>query len=152
MASYKGLYKVKNSSKYKGDVKNVIYRSLLERSYMVKLDNADNVLQWSSEEIIIPYMSPLDNRMHRYFMDFYVKYKEKDGTIKEILVEIKPDSQTRPPKEPSRKTKRYFRQVTTWLVNEAKWNAADAYCKKNGLEFKIITEKELRPYGNKKRK
>ena len=100
--SYKGKFKPKNPKKYKGNPTNIIYRSLLERRFMVYLDNTPAVLKWSSEEIIIPYVSPLDNRVHRYFPDFYMKYKNSSGQIVEDLIEVKPFKQTSPP-NPKRK-------------------------------------------------
>ena len=151
--AYKGKFSPKNPKKYKGDVKNIVYRSLLERSYMVKLDANETILQWSSEEVIIPYISPLDNRYHRYFTDFWIKYIcGKTGKIKEAIVEIKPDSQTRPPKPSKKKTQRYLKEVQTWLVNDAKWKAALKWCEQNNAEFQLITEKELKPYKKRIRK
>ena len=95
--SYRGKFKPKNPKKYLGNPTNIIYRSLLERRFMVYLDNTPAVLKWSSEEIIIPYVSPLDNRVHRYFPDFYMKYKNSTGLVVEDLIEVKPSRQTKPP-------------------------------------------------------
>jgi hypothetical protein len=145
--SYKGRFKPKNYKKYKGDPTNVIYRSLLERRFMVYCDLNSNVLEWSSEEVVVPYVSPLDNRIHRYFVDFWMKYRDRDGNIKSVLIEVKPHSQTSPPKKketPNGKpTRRFLNEVATWGVNQAKWNAATEYCKDRNWEFKIITEKHL---------
>jgi hypothetical protein len=101
------------------------------------------VIQWSSEEVIIPYVSPIDNRYHRYFMDFYMKRKNKEGKVEEILIEVKPFAQTKPPTVQNKATKRYITEVQTWGVNSAKWKAAQEYCKDRGWQFQIITEKEL---------
>ena len=95
--SYKGKFRPKNPKKYKGNPTNIIYRSLLERRFMVYLDNTPAVLKWSSEEIIIPYVSPIDNRVHRYFPDFYMKFKNKSNITVEQLIEIKPSKHTKPP-------------------------------------------------------
>ena len=95
--SYKGKFRPKNPNKYKGNPSNIIYRSLLERRFMVYLDNNPSVLKWGSEEIIIPYVSPVDNRLHRYFPDFYMKYRNSQGMIVEELIEVKPFSQCSPP-------------------------------------------------------
>ena len=150
--AYKGRFKPKNPEKYVGDYTNIIYRSLLERSYMVKLDENPKVLQWKSEEVIIPYISPLDNERHRYFPDFWIKYIDEEGITKTALIEIKPKSQTKEPKPQSKKTQKYIREVTTWLINNAKWNAAINWCKLNNSEFHILTEEDIRPYkGNKYR-
>jgi hypothetical protein len=111
----------------------------------VWLDTAVNVLEWSSEEKIIPYISPVDNRHHRYFVDFFAKVRAKDGTIKAYLIEVKPFKQTQEPQKKKRVTKQYITEVTTWAVNQAKFKAATEYCKDRGWEFKILTEKDLFP-------
>ena len=102
--AYKGQYKPTNPSKYRGNVHNVIYRSLWERKFMVYCDRTVSVIEWGSEEIVVPYKSPWDGRIHRYFPDFYCKIKQHDGTIKKLVIEVKPKKQTKPPKEPQRKT------------------------------------------------
>ena len=146
--SYKGRFKPKNYQKYKGDPTNVIYRSLLERKFMVYCDTNSSILEWSSEEIVVPYKSPIDNRWHRYFVDFYIKYKTNTGEIKSALIEIKPHIQTQPPKRkdtPTGKpTRRFLNEVATWGVNQAKWKAANEFCEDRKWEFKIITDKDLR--------
>lgn len=143
MKTYKGRFKPKNPSKYKGDPTNIIYRSLWERKLMVHLDENQSVIQWSSEEIAIPYRSPLDNRIHRYFPDFYVKAIDADGKFKEMLLEVKPKKETREPAKKKRVTKQYINEVTTWGKNQAKWSAATDYCSDRGWEFKLITEDHL---------
>lgn len=107
------------------------------------LDEKDEVLKWSSEELAIPYISPVDNRKHRYFPDFKATIRSQDGTIKTYLIEVKPYKQTKEPKPQKRKTKQYITEVVTWGVNSAKWEAARNYCAAKGWEFMIITEKEL---------
>lgn len=141
--AYSGKFSPKNVNKYLGDPTNIIWRSLWERRVMVHLDDNPNVVGWSNEEIIIPYISPVDNNWHRYFPDFFVKIKNKDNQIESILIEVKPKSQTEPPKNPGRVTKRYITEVMTWGVNEAKWKAASEYCKDRNWKFTIITEKQL---------
>jgi hypothetical protein len=144
--AYRGKFKPKNYQKYAGDPTNIVYRSLLERRFMVYCDNNPSILEWSSEEVVIPYYSPIDRKWHRYFVDFYIKYKDSNGNIKKNLIEIKPSSQTKPPNKPessSKPTRRYLNEVMTWGVNQAKWKAAVEYCKDKNFEFKIITEKEL---------
>ena len=138
-----GFFKPKYPKKYIGDPTNIVYRSGWEKRVMQTLDENINVLRWASEEVIIPYVSPIDNRPHRYFPDFYVETKHPDGSIKKMLLEVKPKAQTKPPATPKRKTKRYITEVMTWGVNEAKWKAAEEYCKDKGWEFRIITEAEL---------
>lgn len=154
MRSHKGIYKPKNPAKYRGNVNNIVYRSLLERTMMVYFDATPSVEWWSSEELIIPYISPLDNRQHKYYLDFVICIKKADGTIEEVLIEVKPDAQTREPTikqtKTGKHTRRYIKEVSTWLVNKAKWEATEAYCAANNKTFKILTEKTIRPYnGNK---
>ena len=143
MNTYKGYYKPKNPSKYLGDPTNIVYRSSWERQCMLYFDRNDNVVKWGSEEIVIPYRSPLDRRVHRYFVDFIIKVRTTKGELETHLIEVKPYKQTKPPKIPSRKTKRYLNEVTTYLVNEAKWKAANEYCEDRRWKFQIITENEL---------
>lgn len=141
--AYQGKFKPKYPEKYKGNPTNIIYRSLWELRFMRFCDIDSRVIQWSSEEIIIPYRSPIDRRLHRYFPDFLVKMKKADGNINTILIEIKPAVQTKEPQKQSKVTKRYLNEVFTWGVNQAKWKAAEEYCKDRNWEFKIFTEKEL---------
>ena len=142
--AYKGRYNPQHPKKYKGDHHNIIYRSLWERKFMVYCDTSDNIIEWGSEEIIIPYLSPWDGRMHRYFPDFYIKVRQHDGSIKKFIIEVKPKKQCSPPdKSPKRKTKKWFKEVKTWGVNSAKWKYASNWCENNNMEFKILTEDHL---------
>ncbi len=141
--SYKGRYSPSYPRKYKGNPSNIIYRSLWERKFMVYCDLNQNILEWGSEEIVIPYRSPIDNRVHRYFPDFYVKLKETTGKTKKYIIEVKPKRQTKPPSRPKRQTKGYLREVYEYARNQAKWEAASDYCKDRLYEFKIMTEDEL---------
>tara|TARA_B100000965_G_scaffold214485_1_gene179332 strand:- start:6942 stop:7268 length:327 start_codon:yes stop_codon:yes gene_type:complete len=102
-----------------------------------------NILEWGSEEIAIPYRSPVDNRIHRYFPDFYVKLKENTGNIKKYIIEVKPKKQTQPPSRPKRQTKGYLREAYEYARNQAKWKAAVDYCKDRLYTFKVMTEDEL---------
>ena len=142
--AYKGKYKPSHSKKYKGDPTNIIYRSLWERKFMQYCDSNSNVLEWGSEEIALPYRSPVDNKVHRYFPDFYVKVKEPTGKIKKMLLEVKPLKQTMKPKKPKRKTKGYIYEVYEYAKNQAKWKAAKNFCDDRNWEFKVMTERELR--------
>lgn len=141
--SYKGKFKPSNYQKYKGDPTNIIYRSLWELKFMRWCDLNENILEWGSEEFWIPYRSPLDNRVHRYFPDFYVKIKDKTGSIKKYVIEVKPLRQVNEPKVQQRKTKKYITEVREYVKNQAKWEAAREFCKDRMMEFKIITENEL---------
>ena len=143
---YKGKYKIKNPNKYLGNPTNFIYRSLMERRFMEWCDSNDKCYKWSSEEVVIPYISPIDNKQHRYFPDFLIQTPK--GWF---LIEVKPFTQSRPPKKlvvenlELKKKRRYIKSVQTWLVNEAKWKAATKVCEKKGWSFQILTEKQLVP-------
>jgi hypothetical protein len=141
--AYKGRFKPTNPTKYKGDHSNIIYRSLWERKFMKLCDSNSNILEWSSEEVIIPYKSPIDGKFHRYFVDFWVKQKNTKGEIVEKLIEIKPKKYTKPPKKQSRVTKKYVTEVKSWGINSAKWEAAKKVCDKKGWEFVILTEDHI---------
>jgi hypothetical protein len=141
--SYKGKYQPINPKKYKGDPTNIVYRSLWERTFMKYCDTNENILEWFSEEIAVPYRSPIDNKIHRYFPDFYIKVKESNGSIKKYLIEIKPKKQTVEPIPQKRKTKGYIYEVYEYAKNQAKWKAAEEFCKDRGYEFKILTEQDL---------
>ena len=143
ITTMKGMFKPKNPQKYRGDPTNIIYRSSFELKLMVYLDQHPEVISWGSEEIIIPYKSPIDNRYHRYFVDFVVTKINKQGKKETALIEVKPKAQTRPPKKQEKITKRYLTEVKTWGINEAKWKAANEYCKDRGWSFHIFTEQEL---------
>ena len=141
--AYKGKYYPKFPHKYKGDPTTITFRSLWERKYMNWCDKNSNILEWSSEEIIIPYISPVDNKIHRYFPDFYTKIKETDGKIRKYIIEVKPLKQTLPPKKPKRQTKGYIREAYEYAKNQAKWKMAKEFCADRQWEFKVVTEREL---------
>ena len=141
--AYKGKYQPSYPQKYKGDPTNIIYRSLWERKFMVYCDTRPNILEWGSEEIVVPYRSPLDNKYHRYFPDFYIKVKESSGKIKKMIIEIKPQKQCVEPKVQKRKTKAYIYEVVEYAKNQAKWKAAEEWCLDRGYEFKVLTESDL---------
>lgn len=144
MATYQqGVFRPKNPTKYRGDSSNIIYRSGWELQLMFRLDRHPDVLQWASEELVIPYRSPIDGKVHRYFPDFWVKKRTKDGQIVIDVIEIKPAKETQPPTKRKRITPRYLYEVKTWGTNNAKWEAAYKYCKERGWNFHIMTEKEL---------
>jgi|TARA_R110000822_G_scaffold70730_4_gene170911 hypothetical protein len=140
--SYKGIYKPINPKKYAGNPDRIVYRSNWERRVMVYLDKNKQVSAWASEEIKIPYRSPIDYRIHHYFPDFI--FKLVDG--RKFMVEVKPYKQCFPPKATKRKTGRFMREQLEYVKNQAKWSAARAYCEHNGLEFKIFTEKDIGVY------
>jgi len=116
---------------------------------MMLLDSHPNVLKWGSEEIVIPYESPVDGRIHRYFPDFFVEQINKDGRKEKILIEVKPKHQTIAPSVGNKLTpkgmisKKYLNEVMTYGVNQAKWKAAIELCKDRGWKFQIMTEDHL---------
>ena len=140
--SSKGKFTSQNPQKYNGNPDNIIYRSSWELRCMKWFDDNPNIIWWSSEELAIPYYSPVDKRMHRYFPDFIIKVKRKDDTIMTYVVEVKPEAQTKKPTQ-KRKTKNFLRESITYVVNQMKWKAADEFCHAHGWQFKIVTEKDL---------
>lgn len=141
--AYSGRFIPKHPKKYVGDPSNIIYRSSWECKLMSWLDQNPAIISWASEELIIPYVSPVDNRQHRYFPDFLVKMRTRDGTLKTMILEVKPKKQTMQPEVRKRITKQYLAEVQTWGVNQAKWKAATEYCLDRGWEFRLITEDHL---------
>ena len=141
--SIKSIFKPSHPRKYKGDARNIICRSSWERRFCNWCDINESILEWGSEEFWIPYLSPIDNRTHRYFPDFIIKVKESTGDIKTYVIEVKPKRQTQPPIKKKRVSKSYIYEMKTYSVNQAKWKAADEWCKDRKIEFKIITENEL---------
>jgi hypothetical protein len=140
MAKYlQGRFSPKNPEKYQGDASNIIYRSSWELKFMRRCDSDSNIVEWSSEETVIPYISPMDGRIHRYFPDFKVKTVQG----KTLLVEIKPRVYTQEPKKPKKITKRFINELATYSINKAKWKYAKEYCEDRKMEFVVLTEVEL---------
>lgn len=140
--AYSGKYRVKNKDKYKGDSSNVVYRSLWEKHAFKWCDDNSDIKYWSSEEVVIPYLYEVDKKYHRYFMDLKIVFKSG----RTVLVEIKPEKETKPPTG-QRRTKRYISEGLTYVKNQNKWKAASEYAKDQGWEFQIWTEKELTTMG-----
>ena len=141
--SYKGRFKPKHYKKYKGDPTKIIYRSMWELRFMKYCDKTPNILEWSSEEVIIPYRG-LDRRVHRYFPDFWIKYKNAKGQIVKEIIEVKPKAQTKKPTKKGKHYGKYLREARTYAINQAKWEAAEEYCLDRGYKFRIITEDHLK--------
>jgi len=137
-----GIYKPIHPEKYVGNAENIIYRSSWEKRMFYELDNRPDVIQWSSEELAIPYFNPVDQKTHRYFPDLIFKVKQKSGSEQIYMVEIKPHKQTNPPKK-GRNTQNFINETVTYTVNQAKWKHAEKFCKDRGWIFKVITEKDL---------
>lgn len=141
--AYKGKFSPKYPKKYRGDPTNIIYRSLWELKVMKYLDENTAVIEWSSEELAIPYVCPTDNKWHRYYPDFIVKVKKPDGLSQTMILEVKPKKETIEPKKKKKATKQYITEVMTWGKNQAKWKAATEYCADRSWVFKLITEDHL---------
>lgn len=144
MATYKGFFRPKNPGKYSGNYNNIVYRSLWERNVFRWCDENPQILKWVSEEVIIPYYYPLDKKYHRYFVD--LKFTTSEGTF---LIEIKPKSQTLPPKKPSRQTKKFLTEAAEYVKNQCKWKAATEYAKDRGWQFAVWTEDTIKSMGIK---
>ena len=143
-----GKYRPHNPQKYGGNPSNIVYRSSYELKFMQYCDLTESVNSWKSEEFCVAYRSPIDDKVHRYFPDFFVKYKDKDGTIRNLVVEVKPAKDLKMPEtNPKRRTKSWAYSVKMWVINQAKWEAEKNWCADRNYEFKILTEKEL--FGDK---
>ena len=143
--AYKGKYKIKNPDKYAGNPNTVVFRSLWERNAFRWCENNPKVKLWNSEEIVVPYKSSVDKRLHRYYVDLLIQMENKET----YLIEIKPKSQTQPPKPRSRKTKKFINEQLTYIKNNVKWEAADEFAKHKGWKFQVWTEETLKNLGIK---
>ena len=143
--SYKGRYTLKHPEKYIGDAKKVVYRSLWEKQAFKWCENNPKVKAWNSEEVVVPYKSSVDKKLHRYFVDLLIQMEDKST----YLIEIKPKSQTKPPKKRSRQTKKYINEQLTFIKNQDKWEAANVFAKYKGWKFQIWTEETLKNLGIK---
>lgn len=139
--TYSGKFKPINSKKYQGNLNDITYRSLWEASVMIYCDKTDSVLSWSSESIVVPYVCPTDNKMHRYFVDFMIKFSNN----RVYLIEVKPEKDTKVPIcENKKQGKRFQKKLFTYLKNQAKWKAASEYAKSQNWNFQVWTEKTLK--------
>ena len=138
-----GTYQLRHPDKYVGDVTKVRFMSSWELEFHKFLDNNMNIIEWSSEELKIPYLKPTTGRVHIYLPDYWVKYLDSSGQIIEEIIEVKPEKETRAPRGVGKNKKTQLYEQLTWAVNEAKWKAAALYCKKRGIKFRVITEKHL---------
>lgn len=139
--AYSGKFKPKNPGKYRGDPTGIIYRSLWELKVLKELDDNPDIIQYASEEFFIPYMNPFDQKYHRYFPDFWIKNKKGDI----MIVEVKPYKQTMEPRSKNKRSQSYIKDMSRYIINKQKWEAAEKYCTKKGKEWKfiILTENEL---------
>ena len=143
--SYSGKYKIKKPEKYAGNPNKVVYRSLWERQAFKWCENNPKVKMWNSEEVVVPYKSTVDKKLHRYFVDLLIQLENKET----YLIEIKPKNQTIPPKKRSRKTKKYINEVVTYAKNQDKWEAATQFAEHKGWKFQVWTEETLKNLGIK---
>lgn len=141
-----GRYNPERPDKYIGDPRNIVYRSSWERRAFLFADRTPAIIKWGSEEKIIKYWDPTTEKERRYFTDLQIWVQQPDGSTKKFIIEIKPYDQTHPPRKTAKKSdKTYLEEMRTWAVNDAKWKAAREWCRRNGFEFLIWTEKDLYP-------
>jgi hypothetical protein len=139
---YKSKFIPKNPKKYVGNPNNIICRSLWERTFCKYLDENANVIRWSSEELEIPYVSPIDKQIHRYYPDFLFEIK-KGTTVETLVVEIKPKKQTKEPTRGEKSNRTYLTEMAQYQINTSKWESAKKFCDTNGWKFMILTENDL---------
>ena len=141
--AYRGKFNPKNLAKYEGDFRRIEYRSSWERAVFKWCDNNDAIAQWSSEEVIVPYRCKTDNRVHRYFVDLKITFKNGET----YLVEIKPKKETLEPKKKTRASRGYLTEVLKYIKNMSKWEAAAAYAQQRGWKFEVWHEDTLKALG-----
>lgn len=139
--AYKTRYEPKNPEKYVGNASNIICRSNWERKFCKYLDNNQNIIRWSSEELKIPYISTIDKKIHYYYPDFLFEAL-KNEEVHTFVIEIKPKKQTIKP-TPKKNKRAYLNECITYETNICKWKAAETFCKSQGWSFKILTEENL---------
>ena len=143
--AYRGKFNPKNLGKYEGDWRRIEYRSLWERQVFRWCDDNDAIVRWSSEEVVVPYRCKTDNRVHRYFVDLKITFKNGDT----YLIEIKPKKETLEPKKRSSKSKGYLTEVLKYVKNMSKWESANEYAKQHGWKFEVWTEETIKGLGIK---
>lgn len=141
--TYQGKFHPRNPKKYRGNLDNIIYRSGWELRAFKYFDENSNVIEWQSEELVIPYLDPSTGRHRRYFPDIVATVRKEDGNIRTMVIEIKPEKQTKAPVFQKRVTKRYIYEVTTWATNKSKWETAESFCKSRDWDFVLMTEKHI---------
>ena len=142
-----GYFRPVNPDKYLGDPNKIIFRSSWEFKFLKWCDSSPTVIEYSSEPFAIPYFNPIDERVHKYYIDFYMVVRESDGSLQKYLIEVKPSSQVAPPIAPTKLTdnqiKSYMYATKQYIINSAKFEAASDFAKNHGLKFGIITEQFL---------
>ena len=140
---HQGRYVPVNPEKYVGNRNDIVYRSSWEKRFFVWADLNPSVVKWNSEEVVIPYICATDNRMHRYYVDAFIMIRTTEGKIAKLLVEIKPEAQTVAPKFPGKQTRRFLTEMSTYMKNQSKWEAAKKWANDRGMDFIVITERHL---------
>lgn len=141
---HQGYYKPVNPNKYIGNSNNIMFRSSWEKMFLIYCDTNPNIVKYSSEEISIPYLSSIDGKEHKYFIDFIIFAKQHDGSIKKFLIEIKPFKQTIVPVQRKGKTQaRFMTEMQEYIKNQDKWKYAKEYAEKHDSSFLVLTEKDL---------
>lgn len=138
-----GFFTPKYPKKYVGDPKHIVYRSSWELTLMRRFDADPNILQWSSEELAIPYHDRATGKLRRYFPDFVIKKRNPDGSTETIVIEVKPYAQSVPPEKGKKTQKRYLAEVKTFATNYSKWESAQRFCQSKGWKFAVVTENDL---------
>lgn len=141
--AYKTKFIPKNKNKYRGNHENISCRSLWERKFCKYLDENKNIIGWAFEPLKIPYISPIDNQMHFYIPDFLVEKRSSDGTVETLMIEIKPEKQTKMPEKGKKSKKTLLSESLTYAVNSEKWKSAEIFCNSHNIVFKILTERDL---------
>lgn len=140
-----GIFTPEHPEKYAGPKDApIIYRSGLELRYMKYFDTKPAILKWLSEEVVVPYISPLDGKQHRYYPDFIIKVKDNDGNVKTFMIEIKPHHETVKPVKGKKRNATFMNEAATYINNMAKWKAAESFCEQKNISFGVWTEKELK--------
>lgn len=140
-----GKFTPKNPHKYIGDINNIICRSSWETRFCNFCDSNEKILKWSSEPIGIEYYNKLDEKKHTYYVDFYIKVVKTDGSVEELILEIKPQRQTKKPilesaNPTSKAIKAHNDRLRTWITNMSKFEAAKEWAAKRGFRFAIVDE------------
>ena len=143
----KGKFSPKHPEKYRGDPEEIVYRSSWEYDMMVYFDKRDEILWWSSEEKCLWYYDPVTKKNRRYFPDFIIHFKDRNGIHKTQMLEVKPQHQVDgPPVNPKRRTKGWVNAVKTYITNQAKWENAAKICEDRGWDFRLITEDTVKKW------
>jgi len=138
---FQGFYTPLNPKKYKGTMP-IIYRSSLEYHFSRFCDVNKKIIEWGSESNIIPYVKPVDGKVHRYYVDYYIVF-EYNGKREKFLIEIKPYKQTILPTRGKKRNKTILHEQLAYAINQSKWESAERYAKSRGWTFKVITENDL---------